>query len=228
MNAAPNFDGLARIYRWLEFATFGPALWRCRCSFLEEVRDCRRALVLGDGDGRFTARLLETNPDVRIDAVDASPAMLRALVKQAGTNSDRVCTCCADVREHQFTGTTYDLVVTHFFLDCLTTGEVAALARQLKGCLSPHAYWLISEFAVPQGMFGALIARPLVSALYWMFRGLTGLRVSSLPQYKQTLGEIGFKYKQNKGFLGSLLAAELWSAESISCYNHVKIASQRD
>ena len=121
MNPTPNFDGLARVYRWLEFATFGPALWRCRCHFLDQLGDSRKALVLGGGDGRFTACLLEANSDLRIDAVDASPAMLRALLKtvQEKTRSE-YGPFAPDLRTWEPGREPYDLMVSHFFLDCLT------------------------------------------------------------------------------------------------------------
>ncbi len=51
MNPVPNFNRLAQIYRWLEYLSFGPFLWRCRIRFLPDLAHCRRALVLGDGDG---------------------------------------------------------------------------------------------------------------------------------------------------------------------------------
>ena len=59
---AANFDLIARPYRWLEYLTFGPALARCRNHFLPQLTDRRAALVLGDGDGRFLARLLAPTP----------------------------------------------------------------------------------------------------------------------------------------------------------------------
>ena len=83
MNRQPDFNRLARCYRWLERLTFGDALWRCRCAFLDETRSSRVALALGDGDGRFTARLLEVNPTIHVDAVDSSDAMLRELLRNA-------------------------------------------------------------------------------------------------------------------------------------------------
>ena len=58
---APNFNGVAHFYRWMELVTFGPWLQRCRCAFLGELAGCRRAAVLGDGDGRFSAQLLRVN-----------------------------------------------------------------------------------------------------------------------------------------------------------------------
>ncbi len=56
---AANFNRLAPVYRWLEWFTFGPILWKCRCAYLVEMMNRRAALVIGDGDGRFTAQLLK-------------------------------------------------------------------------------------------------------------------------------------------------------------------------
>ncbi len=213
MNPAPNFDRLARVYRWMEVASFGPVLWRCRCHFLGELRECRNALMLGDGDGRFTARLLEINPKIEIDAVDASRAMLRALEARAGQESACVRTHCADVRVWEPAGQTYDLVVSHFFLDCLTTNEVAELARRLRPSLSPQALWLISEFAVPESRFGGLVAQPIVSGLYAAFRLLAGVRVRQLPNYAEAISKQGFRCERQKALLSGLLVTEVWSAE---------------
>jgi SAM-dependent methyltransferase len=132
----PNFNRLAGPYRWMERLTFGPCLAWCRFAFLARAASCRHALVLGDGDGRFAARLLRANPHIHIDAVDASSSMLRALNENAGPHAARVRTHLADARQwHPAAGSPYDLVVTHFFLDCLTT--LSALLyrsfRQLTG-----------------------------------------------------------------------------------------------
>lgn len=211
MRHPPNFNGLARIYRVLEMATFGPWLWRCRCAFLDELRTRRSAAVLGDGDGRFTARLLEENPLVLVDAVDASVEMLRALVQNAGHRSGRVRIHLADAREWKPHSPAYDLIVTHFFLDCLTTAEVTALARRLRENVTPKAVWAVSEFAIPEGWFGWLVARPVVQALYLAFLVLTGLRVQRLPDYRTALEAAGFERARKQEALGGLLVSELWT-----------------
>ena len=215
MNRAPNFDRLARIYRWLELASFGGALGRCRCYFLNELSECRKALVLGDGDGRFTERLLETNAEILVDAVDASPAMLRELAHRAGEHRGRVRTFCADVRRWEPVAQSYDLVVSHFFLDCLTTEEVGVLARRLHGSISPEAHWLISEFAVPPDWFGRMVAQPVVSGLYAAFGLLTDLPVSRLPDFAQIFEKERFTCQKRQAFLHGLLASELWSARDV-------------
>ena len=214
MSSPPNFDRLAPIYRWMEFASFGPYLWRCRTTFLTSLVDSRNALVIGDGDGRFTALLLRTNPEIRIDAVDASPAMLEALLNRAGPNASRVQTWRADARSFDPPNPPYDLVVTHFFLDCLITEEVRSLAERIREAAASQALWLISEFAIPSGRFGTIIAKPVVSFLYSAFGLLTGLRLRALPDHHHALRDSGFVLVKQRHWLGGLLVSELWSAQT--------------
>lgn len=234
MTRPANFDRLARVYRWMELVTFGPSLRRCRFRFLDQLGGCRAALVLGDGDGRFTARLLAANPTIRVDAVDASQAMLDALLRHAGLHRDRVRTHAADARGWSPGNGTYDLIVTHFFLDCLTTEEVAALAARLRTCATDQTRWLVSEFAVPQRGFGRIIARPIVAGLYWAFGLLTGLEVRRLPAHRTALLKEGFSLHREHCSAAGLLVSEMWfvgskertrvtSNSPNNCYSHVKI-----
>jgi len=215
MNPAPNFNPLAHLYRWMELVTFGPWLSRTRSTFLSETTTARHALILGDGDGRFTARLLRTNPNIHIDAVDASSAMLRALLHRAGPNSSRVRTHLADARTFHPPNPPYDLIVTHFFLDCLTTAEIQSLAATIRTFAAPQARWLVSEFAVPANRFGYRVARPLVWSLYWAFGLLTGLTLRQLPDHHAALSQSGFTLQKHRAWLGGLLVSELWSATPV-------------
>lgn len=208
----PNFNGLATTYRWMEWASFGPWLRWCRCAWLDELIGRQRALVLGDGDGRFTGRLLRADPCVTVDAVDASPAMLKELVRRAGPHAARLRTHTADARNWHPDGSPYDLVVTHFFLDCLTTEEIRLLAATVRIALDEGALWVISEFAIPRNRFGRIVARPLVAALYWAFGWLTGLRVRGLPDHASALRGAGFTLTKRRTWLSGLLTSELWSA----------------
>ena len=206
--AAPDFDRLAHLYRWMEWLTFGPFLQRCRCSFLHILGSRSHGLILGDGDGRLIARLLQTNPTIRIDAVDASQAMLRQLADRA--NSGRVRTHNADVRIFEPPQARYDLIATHFFLDCLSTAEVRDLATRLCDHSEPETLWLVSEFALPQNSFRRIIARALISGLYLAFGLLTNLRTHELPDHRRALEESGWNLRDRRQYLGGLLVSELW------------------
>ena len=205
-----NFDRIAGVYRWMEWLTFGPTLWRCRCAFLDPMEASRRALILGDGDGRFTARLLERNPHVTVNALDASEAMLRQLLRRSAPNNGRVHARVADARTQLRLSGGFDLVVTHFFLDCLTTEEVESLVDDIRKKLAPGAQWIISEFAVPKNLYGRLVARPLISALYLAFALLTGLKVRRLPRYREALERAGMVLVREKRRMYGLLVSELW------------------
>lgn len=212
MSQLPNFNRLAGPYRWMEWLTFGPWLARCRFTFLDKAATCRHALVLGDGDGRFTARLLRANSHIHIDAVDASSSMLHALVRRVGPNGIRLRTHLADARQWHPSGDLLnDLVVTHFFLDCLTTEEILSLATRLRPTLSPTALWIVSEFAIPPTWYGRLVARPLIAALYRAFGLLTGLTVRTLPDYAAALRSAGFTLLERRPRLAGLLVSELWT-----------------
>ena len=205
---APNFDRLASIYRWMEWLTFGPFLHRCRYAFLPGFSARRHALVIGDGDGRFTASLESSNLTIKVDAVDASEAMLRQLTARA--SSARIRAHHADARAFMPPNRDYDLIATHFFLDCLTTEEVADLASRLRRDASTNAIWVVSEFAVPPNLYGRTLARPLIRALYLAFALLTKLRVRKLPDYHAALTRSGWSLLEQRTFLGGLLVSQMY------------------
>ncbi|HEX3986622.1 MAG TPA: class I SAM-dependent methyltransferase [Acidobacteriaceae bacterium] len=211
----PRFDRVARSYRFLEYLSFGPMLERCRFHHLPVLASANvtRALVLGDGDGRFLARFLGACPHSAADAVDASPAMLRRLSARAARRGaeHRLATICTDARSFTPSAYGYDLVATHFFLDCLTEAETEALIGRILPHLTPDARWVVSEFQVPSGSrTKAAFARALIAGLYTAFRWLTGLRTRRIPPWRALLERSGFTCAASQSFLGGLLVTDLW------------------
>ncbi len=202
----------------MEYLSFGPMLERCRFHFLPDCARARHALVLGDGDGRFTARLLAANSSVQVDAVDASGAMLRELERRTRhTVPDtlgRLDTSKADLRSFTPVRSGYDLVVSHFFLDCLTDEEVDGLVQRTIPHLTPDAIWLISEFEIPAKGWRRICARAVVRFLYFAFEKMTHLHVRRIPDYATTLSAHGFERRRRGQFLGGLLIAEVWNRAS--------------
>ena len=214
--APANFDRVARLYRWGEYLCLGPLLEQTRTFHLPRLAACRQALVLGDGDGRFTARLLRSNRAVRVHAVDTSDAMLRLLRTRAGRAAPgagaRLLTEQRSALDSTpATGT--DLVVTHFFLDCLQQPEVDALVRRLTPHLAPDALWLFSDFRIPGGVL-AWPARVYVRALYAVLGLLTGLRTTHLPDHAVALRRVGFRLIAQQRKLFGMLTTELWQGST--------------
>lgn len=206
----------------MELFTFGPLLQRCRCEFLPQLTDRKRGLILGDGDGRFTRRLLQSNLQILVDVVDISGAMLQALIRRVGGDQRRVTVHQTDVKtlkmlqntpENESKAGGFDVIVSHFFLDCLTTNEVENLAKSIRPALGPDAVWVISEFAIPPNRFGRFLAKPLISLMYWAFDWLTGLTIRRLPDYHAALIAAGFRLRETRPRLHGLLVSEVWVSE---------------
>lgn len=209
-DSAANFDPVARPYRWMEYVTFGRALERCRNHFLPRLAECRSALVLGDGDGRFLGRLLAANPGLRADAVDSSRAMLCLLEHRANRvgSGSRLHTHHANALSF-WPQRSYDLVVTHFFLDCFTETDIDGLCARIVPYLEPRGLWVVSDFRIPAGAM-EWSARATVRLLYFAFRLLTGLQTSSLPDHAAALTSAGLTRIAQHHSLAGLLTCELW------------------
>ena len=207
-----NFDRIARPYRLLEHLTLGRALTRARLTYLSALTHTRHALVLGDGDGRALAALLRTNPQVHATAIDSSRTMLRLLTQRCTFASTRLSTLHAGASTAlaALPPPTFDLVTTHFFLDCFSPADLARLIPAIRARLAPGALWVVSDFRIPPAGPLRLPARILVRLLYLAFRLITGLQPTSLPDYATLLRESGLSPLRIRHSLAGLLTAELW------------------
>jgi len=198
-----NADRIARPYRWIEYATLGRALQQRRTAFLADVADACRVLVLGDGDGRFLEKLVEQNPLACIDYVDVSGRMLELARARAGTG--RVTYHQADALEIALPERGYDLIVTHFFLDCFNEAGAARLVERAALAACPNARWLISEFR------RTWWSSPLLAGLYLFFRITTGLETRRLIDHHPLLARHGFRMVRTESAWLGLLASEVWA-----------------
>ena len=211
-----NCDRIARCYRWLEYLSFGRALERLRREYLDEVESARSVLILGDGDGRFTAEFLGRNKLGVIDFVELSPRMLalaKQRVEQQTGGEGRIHFWQADARTMNLPRE-YDLIVSHFFLDCFTTSDLDALVERIATAAHPGARWILSEFRVPERGFRRFVGGALIKIMYWFFRIATGLKTSQVPEYRTIFRVHGFRCLGQRPAWGGLMASELWEKAS--------------
>jgi ubiquinone/menaquinone biosynthesis C-methylase UbiE len=210
----PDFDGLARIYRGLEFLAFGRDLERARFCLLDGLRDCREILILGEGDGRCLSRLVRAAPAARFRCVDASGAMLArasARLKDPAERA-RVDFERADAFSVPLPVGRYDAVVTLFFLDCFGPDQAAALVERVRGSLRPGARWLWADFAQPRRGWRRWRARASLRLLYLFFRWQTGLAARALPPAEEILQCAGFEREAEREFQGGFVRSALFRA----------------
>jgi ubiquinone/menaquinone biosynthesis C-methylase UbiE len=202
-----NCDNIAPYYRWFEYLGFGRELERRRCGLLDGIDGPRHVLVLGDGDGRFLERLIREIPAAEIESVEAS-ARMQDLARQR--TGPRVRHRLGDARTLPLDPGRYDLIVTHFFLDCFDATDAPALVKRLADAASPHAQWLISEFRQAPDGWRAVWCGTWLRSLYLFFRVTTGLRTRTLVDHHPLLERSGFRLIRQESSRWGLLASELW------------------
>jgi cyclopropane fatty-acyl-phospholipid synthase-like methyltransferase len=215
-DAPPNFDRVALIYRYAEYASLGPMLQRARTHFLPRLLESRRATVIGDGDGRFLARWLAVNQTMQALAVDSSESMLELLRSNCVAASTSALERLNTRHISAFDVTPApgsDTVVSHFFLDCFTQQQLEVLVRSYAQNLPAGALWLLSDFALPHSAWLRPVAAIYIRCLYFAFRILTGLRVTHLPDPQKALTNAGFTLIARQEWLKGFVYTELWSLE---------------
>ena len=209
-----SFDALAPCYGSLEWIAFGEQLQRCRVACLDEIPSPCRALIVGEGNGRFLCELLQKNPTVEIDCVDSSARMLglaRArLEKELPERLERVRFLHEDIRSWKPPGQHYDLIITHFVLDCFPQAQLVEIIRKLSHAALDDAIWLLADFCVPAKGMARLRARGWLAAMYWFFRLTTRIEASELIDPTTFMRAEGFTLSRQRLFEGGMLRSEMW------------------
>jgi ubiquinone/menaquinone biosynthesis C-methylase UbiE len=212
-SSTARFDHLAKHYDWMELLLAGGKLERCRNAFWDEIPFLENALLVGEGHGKFLASLLQRNPAVQVTCVDASARMLeiaRRRLLRASLPLNRVEFIRAELPAWNPPAERYDLVATHFFLDCFPREQLGAVINSLQRAARPGAWWLVSDFQIPRAGLKRLRARVIHRLMYCFFRIVTKLPASALVSPQPFLRQSGFVRVRRAEFDWGLLYAELW------------------
>ncbi len=224
-----SFDRLASHYRWMEWLLAGGKLQRCRTAFIGDIPAPRNVLMLGEGNGRCLVEMLRAFPAARFTCVDASARMLecaRARVKAHALRDAAIEFIQADALHWQAPVARFDLLVTHFFLDCFRAEQLAALVPRLAAAATPDARWLLADFCEPPSGIAKWRARWILRAMYFFFRRATGLPASHLTPPDAFLQHSGFALSERRVSDWGLLHGDLWQrgATRIPCKNNSLLA----
>jgi ubiquinone/menaquinone biosynthesis C-methylase UbiE len=210
-----SFDLVAPHYRWLETITFGNALQRARTCWIDTLARPKRTLIVGEGDGRFLCELVRAYPKIDVDCIDASEAMLqltRARLRRMHPESfSRVNFIREDILKWS-PRKSYDLLVTHFFLDCFPGRELQAIIAKLASVAEPSAVWLIADFAIPRTRFARVHAKLWLRMMYTFFRATAGIAANELVDPILYLDGHGFIRASGSLLRGRMLRSDVYVA----------------
>lgn len=209
-----NFDRVARPYALLEKAAFGSELQRARNAFLGEIKNPKRVLIVGEGDGRFLLEFLRHAPSAKVDCLDASAAMLALaqwrLEKVLPNSLLRTRLIHSTIEQWHLGDPDYDLIVTNFFLDCFPARKLESIVAKLARAAGPSATWLLVDFRYPSSPLRRLRARLWLGGMYLFFRAFAGIEARDLIDPTPFLRSHGFACVQQKKFRGGMIKSELW------------------
>jgi ubiquinone/menaquinone biosynthesis C-methylase UbiE len=209
-----SFDALAPWYRTLEWIAFGDELQRCRVACLGEIAAPRRALIVGEGNGRFLCELLRVHPGVEVDCIDASGRMLRLARKRVEYElpgrAENVRFLHQDIKAWNAPERCYDLLVTHFVLDCFPEAALTGIIKKLARAATDDANWLLADFYVPRKGVARLRARVLLAAMYLFFRVMARIQARELIDSTPFTRAEGFVLARQYFLQKGMLKSEMW------------------
>lgn len=208
-----NFDPVARWYSAIELFTAGALIQQCRVAHLSVLKDRRRILILGEGNGRLLEALLRVNPNAQVEVVESSQKMIHLAQRrlaQAELPADNIHFIPSDVRDWQPEGAIYDAIVSHFFFDCFTHLELASIVPNIAGAGNEKCVWLQSDFAIPAGGFKRIRAQLILWTMYRFFRASTQLSASTLSDPSERLSQCGFELDARETRSWGLLNCDVW------------------
>lgn len=206
-----NFDALAPFYQPMEHAFAGGVMQRCRMAYLQEIAPPRRILLAGEGYGRFLQACVRAFPAAQIVVVDSSRRMLE--IAQRRTTAGCVEFVHADLRTWDPAEGGFDLIVTHFLLDCFTEDELGPLIARLAAMAQPRADWLLADFRIPNSGWAAWRSRMILALLYRFFRITCGISANSLASPDAALVDAGFSRHRQQASDWGLLTCEWWKRD---------------
>lgn len=216
-----SFDRLAPHYRWMEAVLAGGLLQRARLQWIDAVPPPERVVLVGEGPGRFLEAALSRWGRARFWVVDASAPMLerarRAWVT-AGGAEDRVTWLQVSLPSAALPVGDFDLLATHFFLDCFPTDLLCRVVSGLGRAATADASWLITDFRVAEVGWRRWRSHLLLALMYAFFRWTTRLPARRWVDPDPILRAAGFRLEGRRTFNQGFVHADWWRrADSCPC-----------
>jgi SAM-dependent methyltransferase len=214
-----SFDVLAPIYRLMERVLAGGKLHRCRCALLDRIPEPEKILILGDGPGRFVVECVRRFPHAAVICVEESPGMIakaRANLARCGLPADKITFIQTDILQWGLPHEEFDLIVTHFFLDCFRPGQLETLVPAIAQSATKTAQWLLADFQEALTGWRRWRSRCILAIMYVFFRIVTRLLASSLTPPDLYLMRAGFVLRERVETEWGLLRSDWWQREKNS------------
>jgi ubiquinone/menaquinone biosynthesis C-methylase UbiE len=214
-----SFDRIAPHYRWIETLAFGNTLQSARTLWIRKIPRPKRSLILGEGNGRFLCALLRAHPKIDVDCIDASRDMLRIARRRVERKCPESLPHVRFLRRDILRWSpqaSYNLLITHFFLDCFQSDQLEEIIAKLSRAASAGAVWLLADFTIPTQPFARLHALLWLCMMYTFFRATTGITANSIVDPTSFLAANRFVRTKEKSLRWRMIKSEAYVAQAWS------------
>jgi len=104
----------------------------------------------------------------------------------------------------------FDLIATHFFLDCFPAAQLEVLVPRLEKSATPDAIWLLADFQTPARGWQRWRAQLMLTMLYTFFRLTTALPAHQLTPPDPFLRNAGFTLVERRLASFGFAYSDLW------------------
>ena len=195
------FDAIAPFYDVLARTVFGEGIRDAQRRYLSLIKPGGKILILGGGTGWILPAITSIAPACEVWYIEASSGMLKLAKKRLEgrcNNIHFVHGTEADIPE----GTSFDAIVTNFYLDLFSSTEISVVAATLAGCLSDEGVLLVSDFVSEKWWH-----RRLLSIMYFFFHLSCGIDNRRLPDWRSAMLELGMEERRAAQFSSGFIVS---------------------
>ena len=199
-----SYDRFAPFYKLVETMVFGRALQEARCAGLGGEAP-KSVLIIGDGNGRYLEQAIRAWPEARFVSIDASEGMLKEARKRVGKADVRFIHAEVFAGLEEVRDETFELIATHFFLDCFREETLEKLIPMMANKLADAGRWDISDFTDRR-----LYHRAMLWLMYRFFHNFTETPAKRLPDYGRILRDQGLVSSTLGSWRAGFVIAQRW------------------
>lgn len=210
---AEGFNKIAPFYHAVSMICSLNRIHKSQMWLLSKKMKFSKTLIVGGGDGKFLLEAMKQGLSEQYYYVDLSGAMIklaqRKIEKQLPLFLDSVVFICGshqDIPNNQ----KFDLIITPYFLDCLSDHELSLLMANLHAQLTIGGTWFFADFNIPKDKTRSFIFKNIIQLLYRILNLFCDLEVNSLPDFKKEFCKYKFTLLHEKYFLGGLLVSRIY------------------
>ncbi|MCH2206242.1 MAG: class I SAM-dependent methyltransferase [Lentisphaerales bacterium] len=145
-------------------------------------KQVKNILILGGGTGKFLVDLASQIDFESLTYLDISPKMISQarskVIKEIPQLLPKINFICAPASD--LPDQTYELIITHYFMDCFQQKDFELLALKLRNMLAPNGLWSMVDFYNESNSSSRSL---LIRFLYLFFRVSCNLNVRKLPEF---------------------------------------------